>query len=284
MRSGWRDSNPRRDLLVGGLERRLSTKSHPALLSEWQTILCSRLFSCRVSLGVAIVWVGAVVVTIVAKRLHPFQRSIVAFARPRREALVALGIVLVQVAFITLVFAVLNASRPPTAVAPLVEAARYDLARLVAQLALLAVAFAPVLIVLLVRHQAPRTVGLASRDVIAQLSLGLVLGGLALVALGKATRLSAVELPEALRLIAYLGVGLEEEVTFRGFLQTRLVAWLGQTRGWLSAGGILHELTKCELVCANCHTIRTFRRNGWGTWSLHEAGAAYGETWTQTAA
>ncbi len=47
---------------------------------------------------------------------------------------------------------------------------------------------------------------------------------------------------------------------------------------------ILHELTKCELVCANCHTIRTFRRNGWGTWSLHKAGAAYGETWTQTAA
>lgn len=47
---------------------------------------------------------------------------------------------------------------------------------------------------------------------------------------------------------------------------------------------ILREIAKCELVCTNCHTIRTFRRNGWGMWSLHEAEAPYGETWTQTAA
>lgn len=45
---------------------------------------------------------------------------------------------------------------------------------------------------------------------------------------------------------------------------------------------ILREIAKCELVCTNCHTIRTFTRNGWGTQSLHEADAAYGDTW-QTA-
>ncbi|MHB8632245.1 MAG: hypothetical protein ACYC9W_09990 [Candidatus Limnocylindria bacterium] len=47
---------------------------------------------------------------------------------------------------------------------------------------------------------------------------------------------------------------------------------------------ILREIAKCELVCTNCHTIRTFTRNGWNTRSLHEAEAAYGETWTQVAA
>lgn len=26
---------------------------------------------------------------------------------------------------------------------------------------------------------------------------------------------------------------------------------------------ILEEIHKCELVCANCHQIRTFNRNGW---------------------
>ena len=30
---------------------------------------------------------------------------------------------------------------------------------------------------------------------------------------------------------------------------------------------ILQEIAKCELVCANCHTMRTFRRAGWGTWT-----------------
>jgi hypothetical protein len=47
---------------------------------------------------------------------------------------------------------------------------------------------------------------------------------------------------------------------------------------------ILRELTKCELVCTNCHIIRTFKRNGWDTRSLHEMEAAYRGTWTQTAA
>lgn len=26
---------------------------------------------------------------------------------------------------------------------------------------------------------------------------------------------------------------------------------------------VLEELAKCELVCTNCHTIRTFERAGW---------------------
>jgi len=29
---------------------------------------------------------------------------------------------------------------------------------------------------------------------------------------------------------------------------------------------ILEEIAKCELVCANCHAIRTFQRAGWGSW------------------
>jgi len=47
---------------------------------------------------------------------------------------------------------------------------------------------------------------------------------------------------------------------------------------------ILSEIAKCELVCTNCHAIRTFRRNGWGSWELHEPEPSYGESWTTTAA
>ncbi len=56
-------------------------------------------------------------------------------------------------------------------------------------------------------------------------------------------------------------------------------SWVGRTEE-----EILGEIAKCELVCTNCHTIRTFRRNGWGSWALHEAEAAYGETWTPNSA
>lgn len=30
---------------------------------------------------------------------------------------------------------------------------------------------------------------------------------------------------------------------------------------------VLDEIAKCELVCANCHAIRTFQRAGWGGWA-----------------
>ncbi len=52
-------------------------------------------------------------------------------------------------------------------------------------------------------------------------------------------------------------------------------SWVGRTQE-----EILGEIAKCELVCTNCHAIRTFRRNGWGLWALREAEASYGETWT----
>lgn len=38
---------------------------------------------------------------------------------------------------------------------------------------------------------------------------------------------------------------------------------------------ILAEIAKCELVCTNCHAIRTFQRNGWGPWAVHETDVAY---------
>jgi len=34
---------------------------------------------------------------------------------------------------------------------------------------------------------------------------------------------------------------------------------------------ILDEIAKCELVCTNCHAIRTFQRAGWGTQSVSRA-------------
>ena len=45
---------------------------------------------------------------------------------------------------------------------------------------------------------------------------------------------------------------------------------------------ILREIAKCELVCTNCHTMRTFNRSR-DARSLHDGGSRYGEAWAQTA-
>lgn len=42
--------------------------------------------------------------------------------------------------------------------------------------------------------------------------------------------------------------------------------------GGLSKTEILDEIAKCELVCTNCHTIRTFQRAGW---TLREGAAPF---------
>lgn len=47
---------------------------------------------------------------------------------------------------------------------------------------------------------------------------------------------------------------------------------------------ILNEIAKCELVCTNCHIIRTFKRNGWDARSLQETEGGYAGTWTLIAA
>ena len=54
-------------------------------------------------------------------------------------------------------------------------------------------------------------------------------------------------------------------------------SWTGRTEE-----EILTEIAKCELVCTNCHTIRTFKRNGWGQWALREAEGDDGEVWART--
>jgi hypothetical protein len=38
---------------------------------------------------------------------------------------------------------------------------------------------------------------------------------------------------------------------------------------------VLAEIAKCDLVCANCHAIRTFSRSGWATWWVRDGNALY---------
>lgn len=47
---------------------------------------------------------------------------------------------------------------------------------------------------------------------------------------------------------------------------------------------VLAEIAKCDLVCTNCHTIRTFERNGWATRWMHEERALYDTAWAWSAA
>lgn len=51
--------------------------------------------------------------------------------------------------------------------------------------------------------------------------------------------LKGLEQRNGIRLIYFAFIGFEEEILFRGYLQTRLVAWLGRWRGWGLASVIM---------------------------------------------
>ena len=42
-----------------------------------------------------------------------------------------------------------------------------------------------------------------------------------------------------------------------------------------SRAEVLAEIAKCDLVCVNCHTIRTFKRSGWHLRWLSDASVVY---------
>lgn len=188
--------------------------------------------------GVAVDLVGAILMTIAAERVGLVRPSEISFARPRREALTALATIAAQIAFVVVVFAILFATRGHPSTAINVATPRYDVGRLGVQLALLAVAMLPVVAVVVLRRQGARTIGLDRHGIGPQVALGLLLAALSVIALGKLAPASGAGPPEVLRLVAFLGVGLQEEVSYRGFLQARVVGWLGEYRGWLAASTI----------------------------------------------
>lgn len=51
--------------------------------------------------------------------------------------------------------------------------------------------------------------------------------------------LKGFEQRQGIRLIYFAFIGFEEEIVFRGYLQTRLVSWLGKWRGWGLASVIM---------------------------------------------
>jgi membrane protease YdiL (CAAX protease family) len=52
-------------------------------------------------------------------------------------------------------------------------------------------------------------------------------------------KLQGLERRNSIRLVYFAFIGFEEEILFRGYLQTRLIAWIGKWRGWGLASVIM---------------------------------------------
>lgn len=186
------------------------------------------------------------------------------FSRPRRDGLVALGFVLVGLLWVGFQTSrVIGSSRSPAAgpadsrtLAPVPARASvpaeppethpdwynekwegWTAQRALRQSRTYLLQLIPVALVLLLLRQGPWTVGLTLRNLRTALLLGLALGVIHVLAFGPPPlgRLPVLAGPPEEEAWFFLGamvvVGFVEELTFRGLIQMRLVAWLGAVWG-----------------------------------------------------
>lgn len=192
----------------------------------------------RVILPLLVEWAGIIGATILLVLSPAFRRRRpLVFAYPRREGLVSLGMYVVLIAITSLVFLVIVPKPIPTpdGTPPARGASfSFSLSQLISQIELAFVILLPFVLALLIRRQPWLSAGLAQPTVRAGLELG---AGLALIAIFLTNRTSAIinglTAAEWLYLPAMLIVGLVEEFIFRGFIQLRLMSWLGKNWGWV---------------------------------------------------
>lgn len=185
-------------------------------------------------LGYGIEWMGAAAVVMIAgvspllKRIKPIQ-----FRYPRREATYALSLfaVIYLLAFQFFSGNLFAGMRAATANLPGGE---------LGQRMILAVAgLIPFLAALAFRRQPILSAGWQKENLRAGLLVGLLLVMVTIFLRGKfLTILKGVSSDAGILLLIWLVTTFAEETIFRGYIQFRMNAYLGDRWGWLAAAGI----------------------------------------------
>jgi membrane protease YdiL (CAAX protease family) len=177
-------------------------------------------------------------ITWLVTRFYRPKRLEAKFGVPRKEALLAIGYSFVAFLVLAVVFffwaqstgGTLNLSEEYTIIRVLCEWIIYG-----------ALSFVPIIVILRIRRQKAETVGVARSNLRLSIVVGLVFSALWLSVNTTPERfLSRVFTYNTFyALMYYLPVGFGEELLFRGFLQLRCSAWLGEIKGLAVASVIM---------------------------------------------
>jgi membrane protease YdiL (CAAX protease family) len=163
-------------------------------------------------------------------RVKPIVPSI---PNPRRSSVVAIGVLLVMlmaaVFFVLVLSCVTGKSFRPRDVATQFEPSHLLIALVVIPIYLL-----PALIVTIRRRESFESIGITARNLWQSTIIGFIISAM-IVCLdsNKLQKLPLIGMCHIIALGFYAVVGFGEEFLFRGFLQNRLMAWLGAWRGVL---------------------------------------------------
>jgi membrane protease YdiL (CAAX protease family) len=131
----------------------------------------------------------------------------------------------------------------------------FGLWNVIRQILLYGVFFGPALIVMRKRHETLASIGITKHNLGKSALLGIILSAFIFLyntitkRLDTGEVLRSISLSDLWALMTFLVVGISEEFGFRGYLQTRLMAWLGTMWGWwvasilMAAGHVVQRIT-----------------------------------------
>ena len=173
------------------------------------------------------------IIVYVLTRLLRFQHRAWSFGDARSSSLWALTGILVGWLAVSLLFFVVVGSRggPPTTSDERV----YSVGHVLGQAMVALIAFGPVLVVMRWRREPWASAGVSRHNLGRALVVGLFLALLTMtqtpfvgIKCGLVEAYSHLSVSHLWAFFTYTIVGFSEEFAFRGYLQTRMVAWLGQ--------------------------------------------------------
>jgi membrane protease YdiL (CAAX protease family) len=165
------------------------------------------------------------------------------FLKPRQAALWGVAAVLASSAIVSALM--LLAAQSRTAPMPAMSEVVYDPQSVVNQALFALLVSAPVLVTMRLRREPWASAGLGRHNLGRAAALGTLLGLVPVASQWFAGGRHAADVTAGLTanhlwaLLQFGVVGFFEEFMFRGYLQTRLLAWLGRWQGWLAASVLM---------------------------------------------
>ncbi len=173
----------------------------------------------------------------VITRLLKLRSSGWAFPDARRAAIPALVLVAAWILLLIAVVVWFTGRAPVSSSVP--SRPHYDLGRLLNQAIVYLIFVGPALLFMRFQREPWASAGVSRRNLPGALLVGGVLAAVSIATSGGIQALLALDADQLWALPTFAVVGFGEEFLFRGYLQTRLIAWLGQWSGWLLSSFIM---------------------------------------------
>lgn len=183
-------------------------------------------------------YVVVILLVFLLSRMLRFELRGCSFDNPKKSALVALAGIFASMAIIASVGMLLMIASQQSPGSPQTAPRIYDVRSVVNQGIFCFLMILPVLIIKKMRKESWESMGVSRRNLSKAVVLGLILAAAGMLTLfllsGSASGvLSSLSISHIWALLLFSTVGFAEEFMFRGYLQTRMIAWLGLWQGWV---------------------------------------------------